>query len=71
MRPTCRHGGANQLILGRLSGRSLTAEQLDSVSRATDFIRQAAQWHDRDLAAAAELARRAVLNTKDLASELK
>jgi len=34
----------------------LTPEQLDSVSRARAFIRQAAQYHNRDLATAAELA---------------
>ncbi len=63
-------GQANQ-ILGRVSGKSLTAEQKDSVSRARAFIRQAGQYHDRDLATAAELARRARVLTQDLASELK
>jgi hypothetical protein len=63
-------GQANQ-ILGRLSGRSLSAEQRDSVSRAQAFIRQAAQFHDRDLATAAELARRARVLTQDLASSLR
>jgi len=59
------------LTLGKLSGRSLTPEQLDSVSRARAFIRQAAQYHNRDLATAAELARRARVLTQDLAGTLK
>ena len=61
---------ANQ-ILGRLSGRTLTAEQRDSVGRAKAWIRQAADFHNRDLATAAELARRARVLTQDLASVLK
>lgn len=63
-------GQANQ-ILARLSGRTLSAEQRDSMGRAQAFIRQAAQFHDRDLATAAELARRARVLTQDLANALK
>ncbi len=59
------------LTLGKLSGRHLTSEQTDSVSRARAFIRQAAQYHDRDLTTAAELARRARVLTQDLAAALK
>jgi membrane-bound ClpP family serine protease len=63
-------GQANQ-ILGRLTGKTLSAEQRDSVSRAQAFIRQAAQFHNRDLATAAELARRARVLTQDLANALR
>jgi hypothetical protein len=63
-------GQANQ-ILSRLNGRALNAEQRDSVSRAQAFIQQAAQFHDRDLATAAELARRAKVLTLDLAGSLR
>jgi hypothetical protein len=59
------------LVLSKLSGRTLTTEQTDSVSRARAWIRQAAQYHDRDLATAAELARRARVLTQDLAGALK
>jgi membrane-bound ClpP family serine protease len=57
--------------LSRLNGRALTPEQSDSVNRARTFIRQAGQYHDRDLATAAELARRARVLTQDLAGTLK
>ncbi|HVV47304.1 MAG TPA: hypothetical protein VHC72_18970 [Bryobacteraceae bacterium] len=63
-------GQANR-ILGRLTGKALNAEQRDSVSRAQAFISQANQYHDRDLATAAELARRARVLTQDLASSLR
>ncbi|HVW10214.1 MAG TPA: hypothetical protein VHC90_16620 [Bryobacteraceae bacterium] len=63
-------GQANQILKG-LNGRPLNAEQRDSVSRAQAFIRQAAQFHDRDLATAAELARRAKVLTLDLANALR
>lgn len=58
-------------VLGRLAGHTLTTEQAANVSRARDFIRQAAQFHDRDLSTAAELARRARVLTQDLAGTLK
>lgn len=61
---------ANQ-ILTKVTGKGLTAQQLDSVSRARAFIRQAGQYHDRDLSTAAELARRARVLTDDLAASLK
>ncbi len=63
-------GAANQILKG-LNGRALNSEQRDSVSRAQAFIRQAAQFHDRDLATAAELARRAKVLTQDLAGSLR
>ena len=49
------------------AGERLTPSQNDSVDRARAFIDQAAQYHDRDLATAAELARRARVLTQDLA----
>lgn len=58
-------------VLDGLKGRSLTKDQNDTVSRARAFIAQAAQYHDRDLTTAAELARRARLLTQDLAGTLK
>jgi len=54
-------------ILNSIRSRALTPSQADSVSRARAFIAQAAQYHDRDLATAAELARRARVLTQDLA----
>jgi hypothetical protein len=54
-------------VLNSIRGHALTGSQLDSVSRAREFISQAAQYHDRDLATAAELARRARVLTQDLA----
>jgi hypothetical protein len=63
--------GQADRILRNLNGRALNAEQKDSVSRAQAFIRQANQYHDRDLATAAELARRARVLTQDLASSLR
>ena len=61
---------ANRILRG-LNVKALNAEQRDSVSRAEAFIRQANQYHDRDLATAAELARRARVLTQDLASSLR
>jgi hypothetical protein len=58
-------------VLSKLSGRTLTPEQTDSVNRARTWIRQAAQYHDRDLTTAAELVRRAKVLTQDLAGALK
>jgi hypothetical protein len=63
-------GEANR-ALRTLSGKALNAEQKDSFSRAQAFIRQANQYHDRDLATAAELARRARVLTQDLVSSLR
>jgi hypothetical protein len=54
-------------ILNSIRGRALTPNQADSVDRARAFVTQAAQYHDRDLATAAELARRARILTQDLA----
>lgn len=54
-------------ILNRLRGRRLTPDQNDTATRARAFIRQAGQYHDRDLTTAAELARRARVLTQDLA----
>jgi len=63
-------GQANR-ILGRLNVKALNAEQRDSFNRAQAFILQANQYHDRDLATAAELARRARVLTQDLANSLR
>jgi hypothetical protein len=54
-------------VLNTIRGRALTPSQTDSVNRARAFIRQAAQYHDRDVTTAAELARRARVLTQDLA----
>jgi hypothetical protein len=54
-------------VLNSIRGRALGPSQMDSVNRARAFISQAAQYHDRDLATAAELARRARVLTQDLA----
>jgi membrane-bound ClpP family serine protease len=61
---------ANTVLTG-LKGRNLSQDQNDTVSRAQAFVRQAAQFHDRDLATAAELARRARVLTQNLAGALK
>ena len=58
-------------VLNRLSTRTLTPAQTDTVNRARAFVRQAAQYHDKDLATAAELARRARVLTPDLAGTPK
>ena len=58
-------------VLSRLNGRTLTPEQNDTVNRARAFITQAAQYHNRDLTTAAELARRAKVLTQDLARTLR
>lgn len=63
--------GQADRILRTLSGRAMNAEQMDSVSRARAFIQQANQYHDRDLATAAELARRARVLTQDVANSLR
>lgn len=63
--------GQADRILKTLNGRALNAEQKDSVSRAQAFMRQANQYHDRDLATAAELARRARVLTQDLVNSLR
>jgi two-component sensor histidine kinase len=57
--------------LNGLSGRTLTSQQTDTVNRARAFIRQAAQYHERDLTTAAEIARRARVLIQDLAGALK
>jgi hypothetical protein len=54
-------------VLNSIRGRALSSSQKEAVTRAQDSIRQAAQYHDRDLATAAELARRARVLTQDLA----
>jgi hypothetical protein len=53
--------------LNSVRGRALNPNQAETVDRASAFITQAAQYHDRDLATAAELARRARVLTQDLA----
>jgi hypothetical protein len=61
---------ANSLI-GQVSRRGLSAEQLDSFGRARALLKQSAQYHDRDLTTSAELARRAKVLLQDLAAALK
>jgi hypothetical protein len=58
-------------VLNSLKGRTLTPQETDTVNRARAFIRQAAQYHDRDLSTAADLARRARVLTQDLAGSPK
>jgi hypothetical protein len=57
--------------LASLANRTLTPAQTETVTRARSFLQQAAQYHSRDLATAAELARRARVLTQDLAGTLK
>lgn len=52
--------------LTEISGYRLSAEQAETVARVRSFARQARELHDRDLATAAQLARRADLLTQDL-----
>lgn len=54
-------------VLAALAGRTLSANQTDSANRAKAFIKQAGQFHDRDLSTAAELAHRARVLTQELA----
>jgi hypothetical protein len=54
-------------VLNGLRGHTLNPTQTDAVERARAFISEAAEYHDRDLATAAELARRARVLTQDLA----
>ena len=58
-------------VLAKIKGRTLSAAQNDTVSRAQTFMKQAAQFHDRDLTSAAEQARRARLLLQDLAGALR
>lgn len=57
---TARHA------LAALKGRPLTREQSETSGRIRAFLRQAAETESRDIAAAAELARRAALLAEDL-----
>ena len=58
-------------VLNSLNGRALTPAQTDTVNRARASLKQAAEFHDRDLTTAAELARRARVLTQELASALR
>ena len=58
-------------VLASLSGHALSPDQADTVSRARAFIRQAGQFHDRDLTTAAQLAHNARVLTQNLAGALK
>lgn len=59
---------ANAVLAG-VGNRTLTADQSGSVSRIRAFLAQAAASHDRDLAASAELARRARVLAQSLAAK--
>ncbi len=58
-------------ILNGLTGHMLTPSQIDTANRARAFIKQAGQFHDRDLSTAAGLAHSARVLTQDLAGALK
>ena len=57
--------------LVRTAGYSLSAAQKESVSRIRSFMYQAEDLHGRDLATAAQLARRAAVLSQDLAQSLR
>lgn len=57
--------------LVRTAGYSLSGAQKESVSRIRSFMRQAEELHARDLATAAQLARRAAVLSQDLAESLR
>ena len=56
--------------LVRTAGYTLTSAQKESVTRIRSFMRQAEDLHGRDLATAAQLARRAAVLSQDLADSL-
>lgn len=58
-------------VLATVGAAKLDATRAEMATRVRSFIRQAEEYHDRDLVAAAELARRARLLAEDLAARLK
>jgi hypothetical protein len=64
------HQAAARRALDALKGRHLTREQSETASRVRAFLSQAAETESRDIAAAAELARRAALLAEDLRKSL-
>ncbi|MEJ5368660.1 MAG: hypothetical protein WHT08_10100 [Bryobacteraceae bacterium] len=58
-------------VLERIRGRRLTREQADLAARIRAFLQQAGQMRARDLAAAAELSRRAALLAQELERNLR
>ena len=63
--------GRSDQGLAEVSGYKLNAEQAETVARVRSFARQARELHDRDLATAAQLARRADLLAQDLLRALR
>lgn len=57
--------------LVRAAHYSLSGAQKENVSRVRSFMRQAEELHARDLATAAQLARRAAVLSQDLAQSLR
>lgn len=64
------HQAIAREALAALKGRRLTREQNETAARIRAFLRQAAETENRDIAAAAELARRAALLAVDLRKSL-
>lgn len=62
---------AARQVLEALRGRRLTREQTELAGRIRTFLQQAAQIRRRDLAAAAELGRRAALLAQELERTLR
>ena len=58
-------------VLARLGTAKLDGTRAEMATRVRSFIRQAEEYHARDLVAAAELARRARLLAEDLAGRLQ
>jgi hypothetical protein len=62
---------AARSALASLKGRKLTREQSESATRIRAFVSRAEEVRKNDIAAAAELARRAALLSDDLLRTLK
>ena len=62
---------AARRIVASIVGRDLTAEQINTVRRVREFLRQAEEARSRDPALARNLAGRAVVLARDLARSLK
>lgn len=65
------NAAAARAVLARIRARRLTREQAELAARIRAFLQQAEQMRARDLAAAAELSRRAALLAQDLERNLK
>jgi len=62
---------AARRVLNSLRGRNLSREQADLANRIRTFLQQAEQIRARDLAAAAELGRRAAVLAQELERALR